>query len=151
MLGFTPLAGATLASAGDTNTRTVILAATDAKDVSAFLIDGSAALYLAASEAQDIAALAAEIVGIASLDGLEYPDIASFVVQNINIDIQAVDARDVAAIIAAVSGTAALASTEAPDTYSQSAYILWLTPTQPDDPSIWVPKNDPAQYLTTVI
>lgn len=151
MLGFAPLAGAPLASAGDTNTRTIILAATEAKDVVAIVVDGSAALYLAATEAQDVAAFAAELLTFASLDGLEYPDIASFVVQNINVDIQAVEAKDVAAIVAAVSGTMSLGATEAPDTYSQKAYILWLTPTQPDDPSIWVPKNDPAPYLTTVI
>lgn len=151
MLGFSPLAGAPLASAGDANTRTLILAATDAQDAVAIVLDGSAALYLAATEAQDVAELTSEILAFAALDGLEYPDIASFVVQNTNVELVAVEAQDVAAIVAAINGTLALAATEAPDTYSQSAYILWLTPTQPDDPTIWVPKNDPAPYLTTVI
>jgi|688.fasta_scaffold1220260_1 hypothetical protein len=151
MLGFAPLAGAALASSGDANTRTLILAATDAQDVAVFHVDGSAALYLLATEVPDVAAFASEILAFAALDGLEYPDIASFVVQNINLELVAVEAPDVAAFAAAISGAMALAATEAPDAYSQSAYILWLTPDQPDDPSIWVPKNDPAPYLTTVI
>lgn len=151
MLGFTPLAGAALASAGDANTRTVILAATDARDTVAVLLDGSAALYVSATEARDTSDFQINAFWTSFLAASEAADSASFVVQNINVNIQLTDARDVAAFVSAVSGTAALASTEAPDTYSQSAYILWLTPTQPDDPSIWVPKNDPAQYLTTVI
>ena len=151
MLGFAPLAAAPLASAGDTNTRTIILAATEAKDVAAFFMDGSAALYLAATEAQDTASISLETFSFIALDALEYPDIASFVVQNINIDLVATEASDIAAFAASISGVVALAATEAPDTYSQNAYILWLEPTQPDDPSIWVPKNDPAPYLTTVI
>lgn len=151
MLGFAPLAGAPLASAGDTNTRTIILAATEAKDVAAFLMDGSAALYLAATEATDVASISVIGVTLADLAATEASDIAAFIVNNTDLNLSATEAEDIASMLVGVSGTLSMAAIEAPDGYSQNAYILWLTPDQPDDPSIWVPKNDPAPYLTTVI
>lgn len=151
MLGFSPLAGAPLASAGDTNTRTLILAATDAQDAVAIVLDGSAALYLAATEAQDVASINALGITISYLDTTDAQDIASVVIENINLNLITSEITDVASFIASISGDLSISAVEAADGYSQKAYILWLTPTEPDDPSIWVPKNDPAPYLTTVI
>jgi len=151
MLGFAPLAGAALASSGDANTRTLILAATDAQDVAVFHVDGSPALYLLATEAPDVVDILTAGITISYLTATDSPDTAAIIVENINLNLSAVEAEDIASFAVAISGSLVIAATEAPDTYSQNAYILWLTPDQPDDPSIWVPKNDPAPYLTTVI
>lgn len=151
MLGFSPLAGAPLASAGDANTRTLILAATDAQDTVAIILDGSAALYLAATEAQDVAVFDVAALTLAALAATEASDAASVVIYNTEIVLAAAEAIDTAAVVIEINGSLVMAATETPDSYSQNAYILWLEPTEPDDPSIWVPKNDPAPYLTTVI
>lgn len=151
MLGFAPLASAALASSGDTNTRVLYLAATEAKDAAAIAINVTATASMASTDAADVADI---IIGIATncyFDVTEAPDTASFVAQNINIYLAGVEATDVAAISCTMTGTMSLAATEAPDVYAQSAYILWVEPDQPDDPSIWVPKNDPSPYLPTVI
>ena len=92
-----------------------------------------------------------QIVCFVYLQATEATDTASFTANNQNIYFSLTESPDIAAFNIAMTGTMAMAATEAPDSYSQNAYILWLTPTQPDDPSIWVPKNDPTPYLTTVI
>lgn len=150
MLGFAPLAGAPLASAAD-NTRTLILAGTEAKDAASFVLDSSLAFILAATEAQDTASFDARLFEFLYLQATEAQDTANFVVENTTIELIATEVKDVAAFVAAMSGSMAMSAVEAQDGYSQNLYILWLEPTQPDDPSIWVPKNDPAPYLTTVI
>lgn len=150
MLGFTPIAAVPLASAG-TGGITVILSATEAKDIASFIADGGYNVYLAAVEAPDTAAINADVYAYCYVEATDAPDTAAFVIQNINIDLTAIEASDIAALTAGVFSVVAMSAVEAPDSYSQNAYILWLTPTQPDDPSIWVPKNDPTPYLTTVI
>ena len=150
MLGFTPIAAAPLASAG-TGGITVILSATEAKDIASFIADGGYAVYLAAVEATDTAAINADIVAGVYLYATDSQDTAVFVIENINIDLAATEASDIAALTAGVFSVVAMSAVEAQDSYSQNAFILWLTPTQPDDPTIWVPKNDPTPYLTTVI
>ena len=91
------------------------------------------------------------------------------------VNLNATEAQDTASFSALITAALSLAATEAPDNYAQNAYVLWLTPTQPDDPtiwvandlpndpsiwvaqdnpndpSIWVPKNDPAPYNNTII
>lgn len=150
MLGFTPIAAVPLASAG-TGGITVILSATEAKDIASFIADGGYNVYLAAVEATDTASINAGVTSYSYLFATDNLDTASFVIENINIDLAATEASDIAALTAGVFSVVAISAVEAPDSYSQNAYILWLTPTQPDDPTIWVPKNDPTPYLTTVI
>ena len=150
MLGFTPVAAAPLASAG-TGGITVILSATEAKDIASFIADGGYAVYLAAVEAKDTAAINFDSNAYFYFQPTEALDTAAFVIHNINIELIASEASDTAYLTAVMTGTVSMAAIEALDGYSQNAYILWLEPTQPDDPSIWVPKNDPTPYLTTVI
>lgn len=106
------------------------LAATDAPDTAAIEINNYSYLYLQTTDAVDTAA---------------------FNISNYNLILTATEATDTAVFNASISSTLSMAATETPDSYAQNAYILWLTPTQPDDPTIWVPKNDPTPYLTTVI
>jgi len=127
------------------------LAATEAQDTASFAGIVSTGLILAATEAPDVVALNALIVAGAYLNTTEALDTASFALNNQNIYFNVTEAPDVAAFAINMSGTMAMAVTETPDSYAQKAYILWLEPDQPDDPTIWVPKNDPAPYLTTVI
>lgn len=127
------------------------LAATEAKDTASFAGIVSTGMVLAATEAADSVAINIDIVAGAYLYATEALDTAAFAVNNQNIYFNLTETPDVAAFNIAMTGTMAMAATETPDSYSQNAYILWLTPTQPDDPTIWVPKNDPAPYLTTVI
>lgn len=150
MLGLSPIAAVPLASAG-TGGITVILSATEAKDIASFIADGGYAVYLAAVEATDTAAINADVVAGVYIYATDSQDTAAFVIENINIDLAATEAQDIASLDAGIYSVIAINAVEAPDSYSQNAYILWLTPTQPDDPTIWVPKNDPAPYLTTVI
>lgn len=128
----------------------VRLAATEAVDTAAFVAWNTNAA-LAATEAKDTAEMNAINFAIVYLETTEAPDLASFSASNINVSFDLTEAPDVAAFNFAVTATMSMAATETPDSYSQNAYILWLTPDEPDDPSIWVPKNDPAPYLTTVI
>lgn len=127
------------------------LAATETQDTASFAAIASNGMVLAATEAADTVAINIGIVAGAYLYATEAPDVAAFTANNQNIYFNLTEAPDVAAFNIAMTGTMAMAATETPDSYSQNAYILWLTPTQPDDPTIWVPKNDPAPYLTTVI
>lgn len=170
MLGFAPIAAAPLASIGVVG-NPAFLAATEAKDNLAFTINNQN-IVLAATDAPDVTNFNFEIQGTASfavteapdtfyatiyfavssyLEATEALDTASFTANNQNIYFDLTEAPDVAAFNIAMTGTMAMAATETPDSYSQNAYILWLTPTQPDDPTIWVPDNDPTPYLTTVI
>lgn len=151
MLAFAPLASAALASSGDTNTRVLYLAATEANDVAAVAVNITATASFALIDAPDTADM---IVGCATncyFDLTEAPDTAHLVIDNVNAYLAGIEAADVAVIHCEMSGTLYIAATEAPDVYAQSAYILWVEPDQPDDPSIWVPKNDPSPYLPTVI
>lgn len=149
MLGFSPIAATPLAAAG--TSVTIVLSATEAKDIASFIADGGYNVYMAAIEAPDIVAFNAVIDTPLYLQAIDNPDSASVTLWNTNINVLATEAQDVANLLAEMTGTVLMAATEGPDGYSQNAYILWLTPTQPDDPSIWVPKNDPTPYLTTVI
>jgi hypothetical protein len=151
MLGFAPLASAALASSGDTNTRVLYLEATEAKDTPAISVNITATASMAVTDAPDVVDFLVGVATVIYLDTTEAPDTASFDIQNINLYLAGVEATDIAAISCEMSGTIVIAATEAPDVYSQSAYVLWTTPDDPDDPSIWVPHNDPAPYLTTVI
>lgn len=150
MLGFTPIAAVPLASAGAVSV-TVILNATEAKDIASFVVDAGYNVYLSAIETTDTASF--NLVGNASVQliAIEQQDTASFIVNNFNINLAATEAQDVVVLDAGIYAVVAMSAVEAPDSYSQNAYILWLTPTQPDDPTIWVPNNDPTPYLTTVI
>lgn len=127
------------------------LAATEAQDTASFGVIASNGMVLAATEAADSVAINIGIIANAYLYGTEALDTAAFAVNNQNIYFNVTEAPDIAVFNIAMTGTMAMAATETPDSYAQNAYILWLTPTQPDDPTIWVPKNDPAPYLTTVI
>jgi len=151
MLGFSPIAGAAIAAGSSANNGTILLAATEAKDTALFNLGIDVYITLAATEALDTAAITADIIAGAYLYATDNPDTAAFVIQNINIELVANEAPDTAYLLATMTGTVAMAATETPDSYAQKAYILWLEPDQPDDPTIWVPKNDPAPYLTTVI
>jgi hypothetical protein len=151
MLGFSPIAGAAIAAGSSANNGTILLAATEAKDTALFNLGIDVYVTLVATEASDTASFVTELVGNTYLLTTDNPDTALFVIQNINIDLSATEAPDTAYFLATMTGTIAMAAVETPDSYSQNAYILWLTPDQPDDPTIWVPKNDPAPYLTTVI
>ena len=137
-----------VAAAGDV---VAYLAATEAQDIASFAAICSNGMVLAATEAVDSVAINIDIVSGAYLDATEAPDIAAFTANNQNIYFNLTEAPDVVAFDIAMTGTMAMAATETPDSYAQNAYILWLTPTQPDDPGIWIPKNDPTPYLTTVI
>lgn len=150
MLGFAPLAATPLASGAPNVGLLVALLATENPDVAAFSANNQN-VYFAVTEAPDVAAFAAEMNGYLYLQTTEQPDTAAFVVWNTNAQLAATEAPDVAAFVASMTGTVSMAAIETPDGYSQNAYILWLTPTQPDDPTIWVPDNDPTPYLTTVI
>lgn len=127
------------------------LAATEAKDTASFAGIVSTGMVLAATEAADTLSANLSIDGFAYILATEAPDIAAFTANNQNIYFNLTEAPDIAAFNIAMTGTMAMAATETPDSYAQNAYILWLTPTQPDDPGIWIPKNDPTPYLTTVI
>jgi len=127
------------------------LAATEAQDTASFAAIASNGMVLAATEAPDVAAVDVAIIGFCNLQASEDLDTAAFTANNQNIYFDLTEAPDIAAFAINMSGTMALAVTETPDSYAQNAYILWLEPDQPDDPTIWVPKNDPAPYLTTVI
>lgn len=170
MLGFSPIAAMPIASGGGVSFLAA-LAATEAADVAAFAANNQN-VYLNAIEAPDTTAFNFEIRGTASFsvseapdvfegyvafasavyfDVSEAPDVASGIIWNTNAELIASEAPDISALVASMTGTVSMAAVETPDGYSQNAYILWLTPTQPDDPTIWVPKNDPTPYLTTVI
>jgi hypothetical protein len=170
MLGFSPIAAAPLASTGVLG-NPAVLAATEAKDTLNFSINNQN-IVLAAVEAQDVTDFNFEIRSTASfavteapdtfegllffailgyIEATEAQDTASFAANNQNIYFDLTEAPDVAAFNIQMTGTIAMSAVETPDSYSQKAYILWLEPDQPDDPTIWVPKNDPAPYLTTVI
>ena len=151
MLAFAPLASAALASSGDANTRVLYLASTEPADATAFVIEVSGTASLAATDAVDVSDTIVGVASFVNLDAIEFADIAASVVQNINIYLDGREATDVAAIACSMTGMLSVSATETPDAYAQDGYILWLEPDEPDDPSIWVPKNDPAQYLTTVI
>lgn len=151
MLAFAPLASAALASSGDANTRVLYLASTEPADATAFVIEVSGTASLAATDAVDVSDTMVGVATICYLDATEPTDIAASVIQNINIYLAGIEATDIASISCSMSATLSAAATETPDAYAQDGYILWLEPDEPDDPSIWVPKNDPAQYLTTVI
>ena len=127
------------------------LAATEAQDTASFTAIASNGMVLAATEAPDVVAVNGEMISAAYLFVTEAPDTVAFAVNNQNIYFDLTEAPDVPAFAINMSGTMAMAATETPDSYAQKAYILWLEPDQPDDPTIWVPKNDPAPYLTTVI
>ena len=127
------------------------LAATEAKDTASFAGIVSTGMVLAATEAADTLSANLSIDGFAYILATEAPDIAAFTANNQNIYFNLTEVPDIAAFNIAMTGTMAMAATETPDSYAQNAYILWLTPTQPDDPGIWIPKNDPTPYLTTVI
>jgi len=127
------------------------LAATEAQDTASFTAIASNGMVLAATEAPDSVAINLETISEAYLVAVEAPDTVAFALNNQNIYFDLTEAPDVAAFAINMSGTMAMAATETPDSYAQNAYILWLEPDQPDDPTIWVPKNDPAPYLTTVI
>ena len=127
------------------------LAATEAQDTASFAGIVSTGMVLAATEAPDVVAINVDMISGAYLYATEAPDVVAFAVNNQNIYFDLTEAPDVAAFAINMSGTMAMAATETPDSYAQNAYILWLEPDQPDDPTIWVPKNDPAPYLTTVI
>lgn len=127
------------------------LAATEAQDTASFAAIASTGMVLAATEAPDVVAVNVEMISGAYLFVTEAPDTVAFALNNQNIYFDLTEAPDVAAFAINMSGTMAMAVTETPDSYSQKAYILWLEPDQPDDPTIWVPKNDPTPYLTTVI
>lgn len=128
----------------------VNLAATEAKDVASFVAWNTNAV-LAATDAPDTAAAAIDLFGFFYVKATDAVDTASFNISNYNLALIATEASDTAVFNASISSTLSMAAIETPDSYAQNAYILWLTPTQPDDPTIWVPKNDPAPYLTTVI
>ena len=128
----------------------VALLATENPDVAAFAANNQN-VYFAVTEAPDVAACVTELGAFVYLEATEAPDTAAIVVWNTNVELAATEAPDIAAFVASMTGTVSMAAIETPDGYSQNAYILWLTPTQPDDPTIWVPKNDPTPYLTTVI
>lgn len=106
---------------------------------------------LAATDAPDTASINIGIYCYIYLQSTEAPDTAAFNVSNLNAALNATEATDTAAFSLSIRSTLSMAAVETPDGYSQNAYILWLTPDQPDDPTIWVPKNDPTPYLTTVI
>lgn len=127
------------------------LASTEARDTASFGVIASNRMVLAATEAADSLAINASVISYTILQTTEATDVASFTANNQNIYFNLAEAPDIAAFNIAMTGTMSMAATETPDSYNQNAYILWLTPTQPDDPSIWVPKNDPTPYLTTVI
>lgn len=146
-LASSPLAASDIEIQAGTRIR---IAATDARDTASF-VAWNTNVVLAATDAPDTAAIAAEVRAGAYLDATEASDTASFNASNYNLALIATEATDTAVFNASISSTLSMAATEAPDSYSQKAYILWLTPDQPDDPSIWVPKNDPTPYLTTVI
>lgn len=129
----------------------VYLAATEAQDTASILVTFVTEMNLAVTDAPDVAAATVNIEGYGYLEATEATDTASFTANNQNIYFDLTEAPDVAAFAINMSGTMAMAATETPDSYAQNAYILWLEPDQPDDPTIWVPKNDPAPYLTTVI
>lgn len=137
-----------VAAAGDV---VAYLAATEAQDTASFAAICSNGMVLAATEAADTASAIISIESYAYILTTEAPDIAAFTANNQNIYFNLTEAPDIAAFNIAMTGTMAMAVTETPDSYAQNAYILWLTPTQPDDPGIWIPKNDPTPYLTTVI
>jgi len=145
-LGASPVAASLLAASANS----FILAGTEAQDTAAFAAYGFA-VNLAATEAPDTAAAAVEVVGYCYLFQNELPDTATFNLSNYNLALDATEAPDTAVFNTSISSTLSMAATETPDSYAQKAYILWLEPDQPDDPTIWVPKNDPAPYLTTVI
>jgi hypothetical protein len=150
MLGFAPLAATPLGAGAPSAGSLVALLATENPDVAAFVANNQN-VYFAVTEATDVAAFEVNSYAFIYLETTEEPDTAAFVVWNTNVELAATEAPDIAAFVASMTGTVSMAAIEAPDGYSQNAYILWLTPTQPDDPTIWVPKNDPAPYLTTVI
>ena len=150
MLGFAPLAATPLASGAPNAGLWVALLATENPDVAAFAANNQN-VYFAVTEAPDVAAFVTELGAFVYLEATEAPDTAAIVVWNTNVELAATEAPDIAAFVASMTGTVSMAAIETPDGYSQNAYILWLTPTQPDDPTIWVPKNDPTPYLTTVI
>ena len=122
------------------------LSATEAQDTASFTAIASNGMVLAATEAPDVVAVDVAIIGFCNLQAFEGLDTASFTANNQNIYFDLTEAPDIAAFAINMSGTMALAVTETPDSYAQNAYILWLEPDQPDDPTIWVPKNDPAPY-----
>lgn len=150
MLGFAPLAATPLAAGAPNASSLVALLATENPDVAAFTANNQN-VYFAVTEAPDVAAFVANSYGFIYLETTEAPDTAAFVLWNTNVELAAAEAPDIAAFVANMTGTISMAAIETPDGYSQNAYILWLTPTQPDDPTIWVPDNDPTPYLTTVI
>lgn len=150
MLGFAPLAGTAIAAGAPNAGSLVALLATENPDVAAFTANNQN-VYFAVTEAPDVAAFVASNYSYLYLEATEAQDTAAIVVWNTNVEIAATEAPDIAAFVANMTGTVSIAAIETPDGYSQNAYILWLTPTQPDDPTIWVPDNDPTPYLTTVI
>lgn len=150
MLGLSPIGALPLAQGAIITAPQLVLAATEAKDVASFTTSDFN-LYLAATEAKDTAASTVFVFAVADLNVTEQSDIATFNVSNLNAALNATEATDTAVFSLSIRSTLSMAAVETPDGYSQKAYILWLTPDQPDDPSIWVPKNDPAPYLTTVI
>lgn len=150
MLGFAPLAATPLASGAPNAALLIALAATENPDVAAFALNNQN-VYFAVTEAPDVASFAIELSAFVYVQATEAPDTAAFVVWNTNVELAASEAPDLAAFVASMTGTVSMAAIETPDGYSQNVYILWLTPTQPDDPTIWVPDNDPTPYLTTVI
>lgn len=127
------------------------LSATEAKDAASMAVIASNGVALAATEAKDTANINVQNFATVYFSVSELPDIASFRISNQFIVLNASEFSDIAALAITMSGSLSISASEAPDTYSQAAYILWLNPSEPDDPSIWVPKNDPAPYLTTVI
>jgi hypothetical protein len=170
MLGFSPIAAMPIASGGGVsflaslaaaeapdvaafaaNNQNVYFALTEAADVTNFNIEIRGTVALAATEAPDTFEGYIYFANIGYLEASEASDTASFVIWNTNASFALTEAPDTAAFNTVMTGSVLIAATEAPDNYSQNAYILWLTPDQPDDPTIWVPKNDPTPYLTTVI
>jgi hypothetical protein len=150
MLGFAPLAATPLASGAPNAALLLALAASENPDIAAFALNNQN-VYFAVTEAPDVASFVASNYSYLYLQTSEAEDTAAFVVWNTNLDLAASEAPDLAAFVASMTGTVSMAAIETPDGYSQNVYILWLTPTQPDDPTIWVPDNDPTPYLTTVI
>ena len=146
-LGSSPLAASNIEIQAGTRIR---IAATDARDTASF-VAWNTNVVLAATDAPDTAAAAIDLFGFFYIKATDAVDTASFNISNYNLALIATEASDTAVFNASISSTLSMAATETPDSYSQKAYILWLTPDQPDDPTIWVPKNDPTPYLTTVI
>lgn len=126
------------------------ISATDAKDVASFTASNFN-IALAATDAPDTVAVSLNLYAFVYLLTSEMPDTAAFDISVLNIALDATEATDTATFDLSISSIISMAAVETPDNYSQNAYILWLTPDQPDGPTIWVPNNDPTPYLTTVI